>query len=185
MKWDKERVQAALCQMDATVLHGIGSFNQRLYRTTGLHPFFLLLCTTLTMLIMAAAIIVASQSEGMEVMSIFLIVFSFFLWPSIKTALGLARIVKRQWTLSTYKPAMAYHVATRPLWKRRAGLFLRCVTIFSLMFVANFQWPAPDFILYLAAFCLFTPLEIYVRHSEPPVPEDGKRIGHKIQVSPA
>jgi hypothetical protein len=183
MKWDKDKAQAALRQIDATILNGISSLNRNIYQVTGLHPLFLLLCTTLTLLIMAAAIIATSWSEGIEVMSIFLAMFSFFMWPSVKVTLGLRRIVKREWTLSTYKPAMAYHTANLPLWNRRIGVLLRCFAVFSLLFVANLHWPAPDFILYLAAFCLFTPLEIYVRHSEPPIPEDSDKVSSRILPS--
>lgn len=185
MKWDKNQAQATLCQIDAAILDGIGSFNQRLYKVTGLHPLLLSLCTNLTILIMAAAIVVTSRSEGVEVMLIFLIMFSFFLWPSIKAVLSLSRIVKRQWSLSTYTPAMTYHVAIRPFWKRRIGYTIRCIMVFSLLFIASMHWPAPNFIIYLAAFCLLTPLEIYIRHSEPPVPEDGGKVSLNVQPSAA
>ncbi|TLX16442.1 hypothetical protein [Rhizobium sp. MHM7A] len=185
MKWDRERAQDALCQIDASILDGIAALNRRVYRAAGIHPLLLLLAVTVGSLVVSASIIVSAGSEDVEAMLLFLIALSVFLWPTVKSALGLARAVRREWTLSTYKPAMAYHLATRTLWKRRMGGLLRCLAVFSMLFAANLHWPAPDFILYLAMLCLVVPLEVYVRHAEPPVPTDGGHLARDLQASPA
>jgi len=185
MKWNRERAQDALCKLDANILDGIAAFNRRAYREGGFHPLFLLLAVTFGSLLAALSIIVSARSEGVEAMFAFLIALSVFLWPSVKSALGLTRIVRRGWSLSTFRPAMAYHLATRSLWKKRMGCLVRCLAVFSMLFSANLQWPAPDFILHLAVLCLVIPLEIYVRHAEPPVPTDDGQLAHRLQASPA
>lgn len=185
MKWDRERAQDALCQIDASILDGIAALNRRVYRVAGVHPLLLLLAVTVGSLLVSASIIVSAGSEGIETMLIFLIALSVFLWPSVKSALGLTRAVRREWTLSSYKAVMAYHLAARTLWKRRMSGLLRCLAVFSILFAANLHWPAPDFILYLAVLCILVPLEVYVRHAEPPVPTDGGRLASDLQASPA
>jgi hypothetical protein len=185
MKWDRERAQEALCQIDANILDGIAALNQRVYRAAGVHPLFLLLTVTLASLLASASIIISAGSDGVEAMLLFLIALSVFLWPTLKSALGLARNVRREWTLSTYKPAMAYHLATRTLWKRRIGGLLRCLAVFSILFALSLHSPAPNFILYLAALCLVIPLEVYVRHAEPPVPTDGGHPARDLHASAA
>jgi hypothetical protein len=184
MKWDRDKAQHALCQVDAVILDGIAAMNSRFYRISAIHPLFSLLIVTAASLIFSVAIILSAGSESVEAMILFLVAFSVFLWPSIKAMLGLAKVVRREWTLSTYKPAMAYHLAARTFWKHRIGKLLRCLAVFSLLFAGNLHWPAPDFILYLAVLCLLIPLEVYVRHAEPPIPTDGGLMTRNMQMSP-
>ncbi len=185
MKWDRGKAQDALCQLDAAILDGISTAISRSYRFLGLHPLFLLLAVTVANIAVSAAIVVSAGSESRETMLLFLLAFSVFLLPLIKSAFGLAKMVRRDWTMTVYKPAMTYHLAARTFWNQRIVNLLRCLAIFSMLFAGNFHWPAPDFILYIAALCLLIPLEVYVRHAEPPVPTDGGLLNRNLQMSPS
>lgn len=185
MKWDREKAQDALRHLDAVILDGISTLISRLYRFSGLHPLFLLLAVTGANIAVSIAIVVSAGSESMEAMLLFLLAFTVFLLPLMRSAFGLAKTVRRDWTMTVYKPAMTYHLTARTFWNRRMGNLLRCLAVFSLLFAGNIHWPAPDFILYLAALCLLIPLEVYVRHAEPPVPTDGGLVNRNLQMSPS
>ena len=185
MKWDREKAQDALRMVDAAILDNISTINSRLYRFSGVHPLFLLFAATAANIGVSAAIVVSAGFESIETMVLFMAAFTVFLWPLMRSLIGLARLVRRDWTMSTYKPAMTYHLAARSFWKPRMGRLLRCLAVFSLLFAGNIHWPAPDFILYLAILCLLIPLEVYVRHAEPPVPTDGGLVNRHVQMSPS
>jgi hypothetical protein len=184
MSPEENRIARALRQVDETSLAQLSALNRFVYRQLGLHPFVTLLVTSLLLIGTSFGLVAAFAQLSAGLGAVMTIVFMVILWPTFRAIIGLSRLVRRPWTLKSYKPALAYHVVVRDHWKQRAGVLLRCLAVFLLLFSLSATGEVPTFISLVALLSLIVPLELYVRHAEPPMPDEGDLVKKVSSLAP-